>query len=314
MAEHIETLQLVSFLAVAETGSFRKASARLSIGQSAVSRRVQRLEDLLGVSLFERRPSGARLTAAGSCFASRTRALLDDLDAAVDTARSAGVAGNGHLRIGLIASLSRGALRGVFESFLAAHDDVDLCLIESDRSELLTLLNHRRIDAVYAAGEPDNTVGDGLTVDEEGLFLAVQADGPLASREHLEWEDVAQATFVVSAREPGPEIHDYIIRRVSDLGRAATVRRHRLGREGIMTLVGLGLGVSLVADHWRGVQYPNVAFIPIGAEDERIPFSLAWRAENDNPALRRFLSLARVEAKKAASSPFAASQSPDLSP
>lgn len=224
------------------------------------------------------------------------------------------MAGNGHLRIGLIASLSRGALRGVFESFLAAHDDVDLCLIESDRSELLTLLNHRRIDAVYAAGEPDNTVGDGLTVDEEGLFLAVQADGPLASREHLEWEDVAQATFVVSAREPGPEIHDYIIRRVSDLGRAATVRRHRLGREGIMTLVGLGLGVSLVADHWRGVQYPNVAFIPIGAEDERIPFSLAWRAENDNPALRRFLSLARVEAKKAASSPFAASQSPDLSP
>ena len=298
MPGHIETLQLLSFLAVAETGSFRKAGTRLNIGQSAVSRRVQRLEDLLGVSLFERRPSGARLTVAGSCFASRTCAILDDLDAAVDTARSAGVAGNGHLRIGLIASLSRGAMRGVFEMFLAAHGDIDLCLIESDRSELLTLLNHRRIDAVYASGEPEAEIGDGLTVDEEGLFLAVQADEPLAARERLQWEDIADANFVVSAREPGPEIHDYIIRRVSDLGRSATVRRHRLDREGIMTLVGLGLGVSLVADHWRGVQYPNVSFIPIGDEDERVPFSVTWRPENGNPALRRFISLARTEAKR----------------
>ena len=313
MTARIETLQLLNFLAVAETGSFRKAGVRLGVGQSAVSRRVQRLEDLLGVSLFERRPSGARLTPAGSCFASRVRVILDDLDAAVDTAKSAGVAGNGHLRIGLIASLSSGPLRGVFESFLTAHEDVDICLIESDRSELFTLLNHRRIDAVYAAGEPETAVGDGLTVAEEDIFLAVQADGALADRERLKWEDVADATFVVSAREPGPEIHDYIIRRVSDLGRTTTVRRHRLGREGIMTLVGLGLGISLVADHWRGVSYPNVAFVPIGDDEERVPFALAWRPENDNPALRRFVSLARVHARKAASDDVA-SQRPDPSP
>ena len=112
---------------------------------------------------------------------------------------------------------------------------------------------------------------------------------------------MAGAKFVVSAREPGPEIHDYIVRRVSDLGRRARVERHRLGREGIMNLVGLGLGVSLVADHWRGVGYPGVVFVPIGEKDERVPFSLSWRPENDNPALRRFLSLARAAAKGALS-------------
>ena len=67
-----------------------------------------------------------------------------------------------------------------------------------------------------------------------------------------------------------------------------------------MNLVGLGFGVSLVADHWRGVRYPNVAFVPIGDEEEKVPFSLTWRPENDNPALRRFVSLARVHARKAA--------------
>ena len=298
MVAQIETLQITSFLAVAETGSFRKASTRLGVGQPAVSRRVQGLEDLLGVSLFERRPCGARLTSAGAYFASQARVLLDDLNAAVDSAKSAGVAGNGHLQIGLMASLSRGSLRAVFERFTMAHADVDVCFVEASRNELLTLLNHRRIDVSYASGDPETAVGDGFTLAKEDIFLAVQAGGHLARRERLAWQDIVDATFVVSAREPGPEIQDYIVRRVTGLGRTATVRRHRLDRESIMSIVGLGLGVSLVADYWRGVRYPNVAFIPIGNGDERIPFYLTWRQANDNNSQRRFISLARIEAKR----------------
>ena len=118
---------------------------------------------------------------------------------------------------------------------------------------------------------------------------------------------------MVGTAEPGPEIHEYLIRRLADLGHRPHVRRHRLGREGIMNLAGLGLGVSLVAEHWRGVQYPSVTFVPVGDENERVPFSLVWRPENDNPALRRFVSLARVHARKAASD-GAASQRPDPLP
>lgn len=154
------------------------------------------------------------------------------------------------------------------------------------------------MDVVVAAGEPDPVYGDGLLLARETIYLAVPADHEWAGWERLQWDDVRGATFVVSAREPGPEIHDYILRRVSDLGRAAHVRRYGLGREGIMALVGLQLGVSLVADHWRGVQYPNVTFVPLGDEEECVPFSLTWRPENDNPALRRFISLARIEAKR----------------
>ena len=310
----MDFLDLRAVICVAEAGSFHKAAKALSIGQSAVSRRVARLEDLLGVSLFERHSSGARLTHAGTRFVSQMHPIFKDLGVAVETAQTAGVAGNGSLRIGLIASLSKGIVREVIEAFVADHADIDLCLAESDRSNLMTMLCHRTIDAIYLAGEPELGAGDGLKLVEEDIFLAVQADGPLAAHDRLKWEDVATSTFVVSAREPGPEIHDYIIRRVSDLGRPANVRRHRLGREGIMNLVGLGFGVSLVADHWRGVRYPNVEFVPIGDEEETVPFSLTWRPDNDNPALRQFVSLARVPARRAASSLSAASQSRDPSP
>ena len=309
----IDFFDLRAVICVAEAGSFHKAAKALSIGQSAVSRRVARLEDVIGVSLFERHPSGARLTHAGARFVDQMRPVFKDLGVAVETAQTAGVAGNGHLRIGLIASLSKGVVREVIEAFVADHTEIDVCFAEADRSNLMTMLCHRTIDAIYVAGEPGSGSEDGLKLAEENIFLAVQADGPLAGHERLKWEDVADSIFVVSAREPGPEIHDYIIRRVSDLGRPAKVRRHRLGREGIMNLVGLGFGVSLVADHWRGVRYPNVAFVPIGDEEERVPFSLVWRPENDNPALRRFVSLARVHARKAAAGD-AASQRRDPSP
>lgn len=311
--ESFQLCDLQTVLAVAETGSFRKASLCLEVGQSSITRRVQKIEDTLGVSLFERHPNGARLTHAGRNFTAQMRAIVDDLLAAIETAQRAGFAGNGRLRLGSIVSLSQGIVRDVVETFLDQHREVDLQFAELDRRELLTELNHRRIDLVIAAGEPGIDVDYSLLLVRERVFLAVPDDASLARRERLDWSDLVDMTFLVSTRVPGPEIHDYIIQRVNGLGQLAEVQRHRLGCEGIMNLVGLGLGVSLVAGHWRGVQYPNVAFVPIGDEDERVPFSLTWRPENDNPALRRFVSLARVHAKKAAAGD-AVSRTPDQLP
>ncbi len=284
--------------AVAETGSFRRAASALTVGQSAVSRRVAKLEDELGVSLFERHSDGSRLTIAGKCFVQRTSSVLEGLREAVEATRSAGVSGNGMLRLGIIASLSRGALRRVLCSFMERHSDVILSVTETTRSELLTKLSHRKIDALVASGIRNSEYGDSFVLVNEPIFLAVPSQHALSQLNRLRWRDVRTETFVVGSREPGPEIHDYILKKVSDLGRRVHVRRFRLGREGIMTLVGLGAGVSLVADHWRGVAYPNVTFIPIGDEYETVPFSITWRPENDNPALRRFISLARIEAKQ----------------
>lgn len=294
----IDVSDLQTLIAVAEASSFRKASAQIDVGQSAISRRIRKLEDVLGVSLFERRTTGAQLTAAGRAFFARAHTVLDDLTSAIETAQSAGTGENGHLRIGLVASLSKGSFRKIVGEFKHKHPQVDVCFVEAHLRQLFTELNHRRLDAVIAAGEPPPEIGDSFILAREPIFLAVPTSDALSEASQLSWAEVATRRFIVSAREPGPEIHDYIIRKVTDLGRPANVRRHRLGREGIMTLVGLTLGVSLVADHWRGVSYPNVTFVPVGDADERVAFSLTWRAENDNPALRRFLSLARIEAQE----------------
>ncbi|WP_281930240.1 LysR family transcriptional regulator [Roseibium album] len=295
----MELTLIKTFLAVAEAGSFRGASRDLRRGQPSISRAVQRLEDALGVSLFERKSTGVTLTFAGTRFAARARVFLREVELAAEEAALNAIAERGNLHVGLIVSLSLGPARKLVQNFSRVHDDVDIRMYEDDRSDLLVKLSHRQLDVVVAAGEPETCTGDGLLLAKEDVFIAVPAGHEYALRTCVDWCEIRDLEFVVSAREPGPEIHEYLVRKITDLGRSARVTRHHVGREGIMNLVGLGFGVSVVAEHWTGVRYPNVVFVKVGDEQQRVPFSLTWRPENDNPALRRFISVARVVAAEA---------------
>jgi len=82
------------FVAVAEELDFRKAAAHLKITESALSTRMQKLEDLLGAQLCARGSSTeTRLTPAGRVLLADARALLQSIGKMVDTARGLAAAG-----------------------------------------------------------------------------------------------------------------------------------------------------------------------------------------------------------------------------
>lgn len=68
------------FLETARLGSIRRAAERLYVAPSAVSRQIALLEQNFGAPLFERHPTGVRLTPAGQVFARQARATLRDFD------------------------------------------------------------------------------------------------------------------------------------------------------------------------------------------------------------------------------------------
>src|SRR5437763_15480645 len=70
-----------AFIAVAELASFRAGAQPIHLSQPALSRRIDKLEDALGVRLFDRDTRHVELTAVGRDFARKSRSLLDDLDA-----------------------------------------------------------------------------------------------------------------------------------------------------------------------------------------------------------------------------------------
>lgn len=287
---------LRAFLAVAEAGGFRRASRQSGIRQSVLSRRISSLEDLLGASLFERTREGVRLTYAGVNFLRDVRMIFAQLEAAVRRVRSAGSATEGCVRIGTVVSMSSGFLSELLRNWRIEHADVVIEIEAALPKENLAHIVTRQIDLAIVTGAPSSAHYESETLWMENVFAALPSDHPLAQGGVITLEELQSFRFLVMRYPPGPETYDWIIARLSGLGSSPLVEEQAVGRDTLLSMVGLGFGVTLASSAETAIKYPNVSFVQVVGE--QLPFSLVWSPANDNPALRRFLSDARTLSRR----------------
>lgn len=138
--------QLRYFVEVADAQSFNEAAARLGIAQSSLSRRVQDLEDELGVRLLTRNARGVALTAAGTVLLGRAAALLRDAEAArAEVAERANLPA-GEVTIGTSPAFSRLLLGRVAERFAPDHPRLRIHFVEGAQYQIFEGLDTGRID------------------------------------------------------------------------------------------------------------------------------------------------------------------------
>lgn len=282
-------------LRVDEYGSFRKAAESFAVRPSAVSRRIQALEDALGVSLFQRRTQGAETTVAGRLILVRARAIIADIDELLRVAHSSSAGNEGRLCVGVVSSIAGGTARELLRGFLASHRNVDLQVIEGSPRDHISDIRSLKMDVTFVVGTPSSPECVIEPLWSEPILVALAADHPLVTTDVIKWAQLASERFIVSKTDPGPEIHDFVVKQLSALGLHPIIEPRPVRRDGLMALVGLGRGVSLVGAAEAGVTYPGVAFRPLAGE--MLPFSAVWSERNDNPVLRRFLSLSRAHLK-----------------
>ena len=123
---------LRAFEAVAERLSFTGAAASLHISQSALSRHVSRLEDLLGCKLLERRPQGLALTAAGAALLPVVRKSFDGIEATIQSLRrKAGTSGR-MLRVHMPPTFLQVAGMALLREFRLAFPEISIDLFSSN--------------------------------------------------------------------------------------------------------------------------------------------------------------------------------------
>jgi DNA-binding transcriptional LysR family regulator len=220
------------------------------------------------------------------------------LDRCRSAAGAAGRGENGMLRIGIFSSIAGGFLRELIPTYAERYPEVALQVSEGGLREHIALIGTGRVDIAFVMGTPLVPNCEITQFWTERLVIALPQGHVLCRSEEIKWEQLHDRHFVVRQSDAGLANHDHIIKRLADLGHHPSVQRLDVGRETLMHLVALGLGVCLTSEATMGTPYPQVMFRPIGGDDELLHFSGVWSPRNDNPAFRRFLSLAKTLAKK----------------
>jgi DNA-binding transcriptional LysR family regulator len=122
-----------AFVRVLETGSFSAAARQLRIGQPAVSKAIQLLEQRLGVQLLLRSTHGLTPTDAGRNFYERAKQAIDEADGAEAAARGEGGALTGRLRVCASITFSRLHVIPHLGTFLKEHPALELDVVMEDK-------------------------------------------------------------------------------------------------------------------------------------------------------------------------------------
>ena len=292
---YAEVVHIRYVVAAAEHRSFRRAAAALNITQPTLSKRIREFEERLGIVLFERSTGGAQLTASGEDILVVAKRVLADLDSMESYAKASRVGDAGRLQIGFYTALS-GRLRDTVFSFARQHPELEINMIEDDRSALVHLLDRGAIDIVFVLGEPVYRGYAHLSLWSERIMVAFSKMHPLAERDFVYWTDLKNERFVLSLHDPGPEIEDVLLRKLALPGEEPLIKHVRAHHTATISAVDGDRGITLACESCAVIALPGVVFREVrdGRGASRLGFVAYWRRNNGNPPLKEFLALLRA--------------------
>lgn len=149
---NIDTRQLRAFLTVAECGSFTRAAGRLHLSQPALTVQIRRLEEQLGLRLFDRNTRSVALTGAGAELVPRLARILADLDGALSDARDLTALRRGVVRLAVLPSFASGILPEIIAAFRDERPQIDFLLRDVIASGVERLLLDGEVDIGLMGG------------------------------------------------------------------------------------------------------------------------------------------------------------------
>jgi DNA-binding transcriptional LysR family regulator len=286
-----------SFVVVAEELSFRRAAERLNLDQSALTRRIQKLEQQLGFKLLERTTREVALTPAGRSLYEANLELLQGYGRAVETARLVAQGKTGELRLAYMSFAATLQMPLMVSRYRALHPHVALKLSYIRTQGQKLALASDEIDVGLMIGPFDHIDFETLTIADEPLCLIASHNHPLAQAPHIRPQDLAEHEFVLGDMTEWEAYRWRLTDIFSSEGLTLKIALEASNPMALLGLVAAGLGVSVYPRSLAGFVGESIAFRPI--EDPRFHLEtiLAWKRAPLSETIQSFVSLARDGAK-----------------
>jgi DNA-binding transcriptional LysR family regulator len=283
--------QLNRFVAVAEAGQITRAAEQLHIAQPALSLSIVKLEESLGIRLFERTPRGVTLTTAGEAFYEKARIAITAAEEA-HAVLGPWLRGEHRFVLGMLPSVQP-LVRPILRRFMSERPEVDVQIRLLDPGSRVRDLKRGDVDAeVVFPPPPDDSLAIEI-VAYAPRYVLLPDSHPLAGEPELAFDQIANETF--PGRHPS----------VSEKWAAEAWLSDRRGRDtpvtsetpttldDLWTLIHAGKAIAVLPDFMvQQVASDGVRAVPL-IDVEPLALGIARRKDDARPVVAAFFDVVR---------------------
>ena len=282
---------LQAFVCVAELGSFIKASQQLHLTQTALTRRIQKLEQGLDIRLLNRTTRKVELTASGRDFLPQARHLVLDAQRTMERVRDKARAGLGHFTLACVPSLTTHVLPELIRAYAQSYPGNTLRLHDASSHDVRAAVLDGQAELGIAINGEAHAELEEIALFEDPLTLLCPTPHPLQDRKTVSWTDLQGVDLIVVSSFMATRMFlDYqLAQRGIRLSGHYEVQHHATA----INLVAAGVGCAVLpSSTFENGDRPNVIKIPLtGPVVKRRVTLLRRKPASLSPAAEAFHAL-----------------------
>lgn len=233
-----------AFVVIAELGGFNKAADQLHITQTALTRRVQKLESYLGLRLIDRTTRHVELTAVGREFLPQARSIVNEMTSAISHLKDMSENAKGSFSLACIPSLTVSMVPRLIRQYANLYSDNRIRILDATSSEVRkAVLNHQAEIGIALHGEKHPDLIEESLFDDPLVFIC-QDTHPLQNKKSVTWSDMRDVDLIaVSSFTSTRVLMDYqLAQHGIQLNGSYEVQHHATA----INLVAAGVGCAIL--------------------------------------------------------------------
>mgnify|MGYP003606500600 CR=1 FL=1 len=286
----MELRHLRYFVTVVEEQSITKAAEKLCIAQPPLSRQIQKLEEELGVILFERGSRPIKMTEAGHFFYEHAVQILTHTAQATSMAQRINAVDK-TVRIGYVSSLLYALLPQIIYLFRQRNPDMHVELIEYATCDQIEALKAGKIDLGFGRLRLMDSSIKGILLRKERLLLAIHKHHPFAEfiESGIYLSQILDESIFSYPKTPKPNFATAVHSIFTELGLVPKKMKEVREIHMALGLVSSGEGICLIPETARDIGMKNLAYIPILDFEAYSPISLSVRNMDQSSYIPKIL-------------------------
>ena len=241
---NIRDLQYI--IAVAETRHFGKAAERCFVSQPTLSGPIKKLEEELGVAVFERTNRSVEVTPVGESILTHARQVMEQVDAIQQVAIASRDPLSGPLRLGAIPTISPYLMPLILSPLKKQHPQMKLVLSEEMTDILVARLLNHEIDAALLATDVEEQGLAGIALYDEPFWVAYPRKHPFYAKDKVTLRDLDSENLLLLSEGHCLASQAMDVCHIKDRQQGEMADLRAASLETLIQLVRAGSGVTLV--------------------------------------------------------------------